>query len=225
MFDSVLRDRDGNGKFDADPCQSENEDLGELIYFGPNPYTLTVADDLKSVRVEPYSGPTGELTVKNGDKLRALTLARQSGGNKWESLTVDVSAGKANVPVGTYQLYSCVAAARDSNGVIGLAAAQRPTTVVAIKVESGKNASLECGPPLDVQVQAQKVGSAGGLLGASVSGAVKTLQINASIIGLAGERYAAFAKGKGTVGEAPPPTFRVLDATGKEVASGQLEYG
>ena len=52
-----------------------------------------------------------------------------------------------------------------------------------------------------------------------------SLNINVEVVGAGGEAYSGFVKGKDAQGLAPPPKFKILDADGKLIASGQLDYG
>jgi hypothetical protein len=221
MGDTILRDRNGSGKFESDAMNSEADPLSSVVYFGANPYTLTVSDDLAKVAVEPYSGPMGELAIQNGAKIEAVALARETSADKWEALTLPGSSGKVKVPAGTYQLLGCQLAGKEGNGAVTMAGGRNNRTKsTAFSVEAGKSATLKCGPPLQLQVQAER--RTPGLLTAIFAGGSRAIDINLSVAGAGGEIYNVFRKGDG---EADPPKFKILDEQGKEIASGNLEYG
>jgi len=224
--DVVLRDRNGSGGFESDEFESESDPLSSLIYFGPNPYTLTLAEDLKAVRLEPYSGPVGEMAMTGGDHVKALQLCWQGQGGTWEPVTPEVSRGKFKVPVGTYCLYACVLAGEDKDGATVLAMGLKREVKDQVTVAAGKTATLHCGTPLDLQVKAEKSGPPGGLLGALITGSnTSQLRISVQTVGAGGEVYSSFAKEKTNEGRPKPPQFKILDESGKQIASGQLEYG
>ena len=52
-----------------------------------------------------------------------------------------------------------------------------------------------------------------------------TLRINANVAGAGGEIYSTFLKGDSFQSKPPKPTFTIVQAGGKTVASGNLEYG
>jgi hypothetical protein len=214
--DTVLRDHDGSGKFQN---ETDAEFCGNLIYFGPNPYNLTLAKDLAALRLEPYSGPTGEMTVANGDKISALTVAWESSPGKCEPLSPDVSSGKAKVPAGSYRLYTCALTAKANDGAtLMISGMNRSGKASPVKIAEGNSAALDCGTPLDLQVKAAKV--------AESSRGASTLNINVSIVGAGGEAYNSFSKmAKGSPTQLDPPKFKVLDQKDQILASGQLEFG
>ena len=50
--------------------------------------------------------------------------------------------------------------------------------------------------------------------------------IQASVVGAGGEKYSGFyLQGKGSLGQPPNPTFAILTADGKQVDSGNMEFG
>jgi len=220
MGDTILRDRNGSGKFESDGMNSEADPWSSVIYFGANPYTLTVTDDLAKVAVEPYSGPMGELAIQNGARIEAIMLARETSADKWEAVVLPGSSAKVKVPVGTYQLLGCQLAGKDGGAVTMAGGRNNRTKSTAFSVEAGKSATLKCGPPLQLQVQAER--RAPGLLAAIFAGGSRAIDINLSVVGAGGEIYNLFRKGDG---EADPPKFKILDEQGKEIASGDLEYG
>jgi len=222
--DAVLRDRSGSGKPATALAGTLVEPYSELVYVGPNPYTMTLAKDLTTVALEPYSGPVGELQVKNGESMALLIMARESAPGQWEALSPDVASGKAKVPVGTCALYSCVVAGKDSGNALVAATGMNADSKKTLKITEGKSATLVCGAPLEFKVQAQKEsGGGGGFLGALVSGGTSNLLISAQILGAGGEAYRTFARSDGqAVGG---PKFKVLGQNGKELGSGQLQFG
>jgi hypothetical protein len=68
-----------------------------------------------------------------------------------------------------------------------------------------------------------------GRLASFFTGAEKPLQqlIQASVLGAGGEMYSSFflKEDKGKLRQPPKPTFTVVTTDGKEVASGNMEFG
>jgi len=213
--DVILRDRDGSGGFDADQLATESEAFASVVYFGGVPYAVTLADDLKSIKIEPYAGPVGELTADGFDKAQKLVLGRQVG-KTWGRLTPQASNGVLKVPEGKYFVQSCSLGAKDANdqlwGALGSQEAPRQT----VEVKAGQRAALAFGAPLELRTVARRPAGVTSLFTAP------KLDINVEIYGAGGERYLMFFKGSEVLN---PPRFKVVDTEGKQLAAGQLEYG
>jgi hypothetical protein len=102
---------------------------------------------------------------------------------------------------------------------------QTPVTFAAAKANT-----LACGAPLDIKVTATKAGASARRLllmspGAATADAAPTLRINASVAGAGGEVYSTFLAGDHFQSKPPKPTFSIVQAGGKTVATGNLEYG
>jgi hypothetical protein len=69
-----------------------------------------------------------------------------------------------------------------------------------------------------------KVSAAGQAAPAKEGGATQKSQaIGLSVVGQGGETYSAGAQKDGAL--EPAPKFKILDESGKELASGQFQYG
>ena len=181
--------------------------------------------------MEPWTEALVEVTLQpHGDQVRNVTLAWEQPGGNWQIIRPAVSDGKVMVPPGNYRLYSSSllgkGAARDQVMVSGMQRVpQTPLSIVA-----GKANILDCGAPLDIKVTAVKSrGTSFGLL-AEAAGDPKVdsdymLRINANVAGAGGEVYSTFQKGDGFRTRPPKPSFTIVQAGGKTVASGSLEYG
>ena len=217
--DAVLRDRDGSGRFEFDLCESEIDDPSELVGIGRNLYELTLAKDLRSIRLDRYQGPVGQMiVVGRPDRIRALTLLRRGSGNQEERFKPAWIDGTATVPAGTYELQSCVVAATGRGPEAAMSWAWKYEDREKIEIEAGKTATLRCGPPLELRVTAKKAVGGG-------AGGTPQVDINVAVVGAAGEMYVRHVKGSDLTTRADPPQFRVFDEAGKEVASGRFEYG
>jgi hypothetical protein len=51
------------------------------------------------------------------------------------------------------------------------------------------------------------------------------LRISANVAGAGGEIYSTFQRGDGFRSQPPKPSFTIVQAGGKTVATGNLEYG
>ena len=99
-----------------------------------------------------------------------------------------------------------------------------------MSIVAGKANTLNCGAPLDIKVTAVKSrASARGLLAEDTGGGKASsdyvLRINANVAGAGGEIYSTYLKGDGFKSRPPKPAFTIVQAGGKTVANGSLEYG
>ena len=229
--DYLLVDTDGSGKFENDLFQSEACPFGPILYLGGKAYKIGLTPDCKSLRVEPWSEPLAEVALKpHGDQVKNLTLAWEGPSGNWQLLRPAVTNGKIMVPPGNYRLYACSlvggSASRDQVMVSG--AQRRPQTPVSIA--AGQANSFDCGGPIQINVKATK--ATAGTRGLLIEEASKasadsepTLSINASFAGSGGEIYSSFLKGERFQSKPPKPTFNIVQAGGKTVATGNLEFG
>jgi hypothetical protein len=229
--DYLLVDTDGSGRFENNLFQSEACPFGPILYLDGKAYKVTLAPDCKSLRVEPWSEPLAEVALRpDGDQVKHLTLAWEGPNGKWQLIRPAVTGGKVMVPPGNYRLYACSlvggSGSRDQVMVSGM---QRiPQTPVSIA--TGQANTLDCGGPIQIKVTATKAraGTSGMLIEDSSNASANsepTLRINANLAGSGGEIYSAFYKGDRFQSKPPKPTFSIVQAGGKTVASGNLEFG
>jgi hypothetical protein len=212
-MDSFLRDRNGSGKFGDNSTEDEAESLAPVHYFGPEPYKISLGPDCKTLRVEPFSEPVAELIVQpHGETVSRVTLAWEQSAGQWYLLNPVVASGKVKVPPGNYRLHTCRLDAKASDGQPLQLTAYKRTIKPSFKAAAGAPAELLCGAPLEVKVTAEKQGA-------------ESLNINGVVVGAGGETYTRYAKGKDLDQEPAKPVFNIVDAGGKEVASGNLEFG
>jgi hypothetical protein len=226
-----LVDADGSGTFENDVFRSESSPFGPILYLSGKAYKVALAPDCKSLRVEPWTEALAEVTVQpRGDQVRNVTLAWQQPGGQWQLIRPAVTDGKVMVPPGNYRLYAYSllgkGAPRDQVMVSGMQRVpQTPVSIVA-----GKANTLACGAPLDIKVTAVKSRGTSLELLAEDAGDAKAssdyvLRINATVAGAGGEVYSTYLKGDGFKSRPPKPTFTIVQAGGKTVATGNLEYG
>jgi hypothetical protein len=230
--DFYLRDRNNSGQFERTATGTDAEMYSSLIYFGGKPFSTQLAADLKSIKFEPFSGPVGELVSKG--KLSDLIMGWEKAKDQWEALAPDMVDGKAVVPTGSYRISSCsVGAKKPDGGWVKAQSSEVPDKTIA--VEAGKATTLEYGLPLALEVTANKqradqsgssgiMGAARALFGSSTSSSQDwMLRMDLKIAGAAGEKYSGFSSSDGSA--VSPPRFQVVDAAGKEVATGNFEFG
>ena len=229
--DNLLVHADDSGSFQNDVFQSETHPFGPILYVGAKAYKVALAQDRKSLRVEPWTEALAEVTLQpHGDQVRSVSLAWEQSDGQWQLIRPAVTEGKVMVPPGNYRLYASSlvgkGALRDQVMVSGM---QRvPQTPVSFA--AGKANSMDCGAPLDIKVTAVKSrGTARDLL-AEDSGDTRlssdyVLGITATVVGAGGEVYSTFQRGDSFRSRPPKPTFSIVQAGGKTVANGNLEYG
>jgi hypothetical protein len=229
--DTLLADADGSGSFESDVFDSESCPFGPILYLGEKVFKVALAPDCKSLHVEPWTKPLAELALQpRGGEVRKVTLAWEQPGGNWQPIRPAIIEGKAMVPPGNYRLYACSVVGKGApRDQVMVAGTQRvPQTPVSIAV--AKANTLACGAPLDIKVTAVKNrGTSRELLaedaGDATGGSDYVLRINANVAGAGGEVYSTFQKGDGFQVRPPKPSFTIVQAGGKTVASGSLEYG
>lgn len=223
QFDRILRERDDSGRCRSFAWLHGEDYLSSLICFGANPYRFTLADDLSSVRLEPYSGPTGDLDVP--DHVKALSLFWRGPDGEWAFLAIEPKDGKVKIPEGNCYLLTCVVASKLEGGdTIGGFAFKAAKLSDPPRIVAGKTTSLICGPPLVPEVNAGMRADRPAV--ASRGGGPPCLEFSIKTTGAAGEEYVPWLFSRfspeGVVTKISP-RFRILDEDDKEVASGRLD--
>ncbi len=239
--DVLLRDRHGSGRFEAGQFEADSEPLGSVVYFGTNPATMTPDSAFKAIKVEAYTGPTGELALApRGEQTRSVTLARESSGGQWEAVIPVLAKGKAKVPVGNYRLFNCMVVGDTGQETQVMAVGRKEVHKDSVRVEAGQVATMKCGAPLELRVTVNKQPAQGrsagsGLMGAALSlfsggraSGASDLRINLTVAGAGGETYSDYTRagkqGRGGA-ELLRPEFVITVLDGKKLASGNLEFG
>lgn len=235
--DYFLQDIDGSGKFTSSPADSTSSPFGPLLYLGAKPYKATLSADCKSLALDPWAEPLAELAIQpHGEQVNVIQVAWESAPGKWQLIQPGVENGKAKVPPGNYRLYACTLKVKTSAGDSLIVSGLKRSPKDTVKADAGAPAAFKCGSPLDLKVtsSARDVTAAGGsqsLLGrivSSLSSSDQTLEqlIQASVTGAGGETYSSFIlQGRNGQRQPPSPTFAVVTSDGKEVGSGNMEFG
>jgi hypothetical protein len=238
--DYFLEDHDGSGKFENAIGNSELAPFGPMLYLGAKPYKAVLAADCKSLALEPWTGPLAELALRpHGEQVDEIQAAWESAPGQWLLLQPGVENGKVSVPPGNYRLYTCTIKVKTIAGETLVMSGYKRTPNDTTKVEAGASTPFKCGPPLEIKVTSRRDGNVaaapapalGSLLARLVgnsSASIQSLQqlIQASVVGAGGETYSGFyLQDKGTLRQPPKPAFAVFTTDGKQVASGNMEFG
>lgn len=208
-----------------------------LNYFGTNLYTVTLAEDLSTLRLEPYKGPATEVTFQKN--IKALTFRREGSDGKWDDRVTLPDGGKAKMQPGRYWFASFYVEGEDDDGSVITASCYHGPGV--LNLEANKTTSIIVGLPLVAEVivrkkaAGQQVGGEGGPPVRRANGAkfgrpwegtrpgdapdVPYLEIEVKVTGAAGEDYhwfQRFSKEKGGATRIRPE-FRILDEKGSEI--------
>jgi hypothetical protein len=189
--------------------------------------------DAKSLQVEPWTEALAEVVLQpHGKQVQSVTLARERPNKQWQLVRAGVADGKVKVPPGNYRLITCVLLGKDEPRDQVMASAYQRVPKKAFSFAVGKDNALRCGAPLQIKVTAQKRMPESWELNSGdlrnpplASDSEFILSINANILGADGEVYSEYAKGEKFKADPPKPTFTVVDASGKKVADGKLEFG
>lgn len=212
--DNWLRDVDKSGRFEHRVIEVEYEPFGSTVYFGAAPYRVELGADGRTIVVNEWTGPLGELEFRSeGATVRSVLLAREEAGN-WQVFRPGLANGRARVPVGQYRLYAC--------DVVGTAANREPVAAGGflrvmkepVTVSPNATTTIACGGPLIA-----KLSTARRPTGSDV------VLLQAAVAGAAGETFGSFGMGKSLSGRPPAPSFTLTTKAGKRVASGNMEYG
>jgi hypothetical protein len=214
--DYILQDTDNSGKFENSVADSDSAPFGPMVYFGSKPYKVTLAADCKSLAVEEWSEPLATLVLQpHGEQVSELQVAWESKPNHWQLLQPRVVDGKALVPPGQYRLYTCRLKVKTDSGDTLLLSGYKRLPKDTVGIEAGASANMRCGSPLEIKVSSQRDSQNSG-----------NQLIRASVLGAGGETFSSFLlQGKGRLNQPPKPVFTVLAADGKEVGSGDMEFG
>jgi hypothetical protein len=229
--DTLLVDADGSGAFENDMFQSKAYPFGPILYLGGKAYKVALAPDCKSLSVEPWTEALTEVALQpRGDQVHSVTLAWQQLGGQWQLIRPAVVDGKLMVPPGNYRLYACNLAGKGARGDQVRVSGMQRVPQTPVSVVAGKANTFHCGGPLEIKVTAAKVrGTGRGLLAEDAGDATDKseylLRINANVAGAGGEIYSTFQKGDSPRSQPPKPSFTIVQAGGKTVANGNLEFG
>ena len=214
---------------------AQSATFAPILYLDAKPYKAALSADSKSLSLEPWTEPLAELDIQpHGEQVTSVNVAWEKSPNNWVLLQPNLENGKAKVPPGNYRLYACNLRAKVASGDTLVLTGTKRIVGSTLKAEAGAAASLKCGAPLTFDLTStgstSVVTTSASLLGSlaqSFMGRPAPEQIiRACIIGAGGETYAPpYLMGDKGRTAPPAPVFTVLNADGKQVATGNLEYG
>lgn len=238
--DYFLEDNDGTGKFVNSIGSNESAPFGPLLYLGAKPYKAVLTADCKSLALEPWTGPSGDLALQpHGEQVSSIQVAWESAPGQWQLLQPGVENGKATVPAGNYRLYACQIKAKTGAGETLILSGTKRSLKETTQAQADANTPFKCGSPLQIKVESSRDTSVATtsvpesrsllsrLLGSSGSSEQFLQQrIQASVTGAGGETYSGFyLQDKGNLRQPANPTFAVFSTDGKQVDSGNMEFG
>ncbi|MHC4913918.1 MAG: hypothetical protein ACYTGB_00385 [Planctomycetota bacterium] len=206
--DALRIDTDGDGKLGT----HEEMPLSRILSLAGKLRELKVGADGRGFSLADYSGKTGDLRVScayaRGAKVETGQLTFVGAEGCALTHSIDWKAA-VSLPAGTWRIGGGTLTLTDAAGASWTLAlsGSKPFEVAA-----DGTAMLTLGSPIKVEpVVSGKVAP-----GSRVS-------ISHKVIGAAGEVYSTIAKGGRS--RTPPPSVKVLDAAGTQLASGKMEYG
>jgi hypothetical protein len=232
--DRLLLDKDGSGTNNVSQC------FAQILYFDATPYKAALAADCSSLQIEPWPEPLAEVSLQpHGEQVRGLGLGWESAKGQWQFIDVGVAGGKIKVPPGNYGLWAISLSAKTQKAEEITAGGINMNSKKIFSAAAGVTNTLLCGAPLEIKVTTELTGgragsSPGGFwsslqswIGKLFSSEADELQIQAEIVGSGGETYSSFflKEDKGKLCQPPKPIFTVATTDGKEVASGNMEFG
>lgn len=214
--DMLLCDADGSGRYEYRPLNPEGCPFGPIAYFGGAPYRVSLKDGHAALTLEPWTEPMGELVLQEKGETRVtrVALAWEDAQGDWQHVSPEVVNGKVRVPAGNYRLTACAIVGPEKESVRSGASATLRLPMQSIALAAGEAKPLVCGGPLTAKLDTRKQGVA-----------KDTVVLNATLVGAAGEVYGVVRQGKDFRGNPPSPKFTITTSDGKQVASGNMEYG
>jgi len=166
-------------------------------------------------------------------------VAWENAPGQWQLLQPGVENGKASVPPGNYRLYACTIKVKTSSDETLIVSGSKRSPTDTTKADAGVSTPFKCGSPLEIKVTSKRdqtvvatpapepVSLLDRFFGNSRASSQPLQQlIQASVIGAGGETYSGFyLQDKGSLRQPPRPTFAVFTTDGKQVDSGNMEFG
>lgn len=214
--DNFLLDRDSSGKYESGRMDAEVFPFGPVLTLGATPLLAKLTANCAALDLEPWAGAAAQIAVQPaGLQVREVKLAWERAPKDWVLLKAGLNQGRASVPPGVLCFNGCVLEAKTRDGSQLLLSGTYNKMDKAVRATAGQTATLTCGGPLEVQLSATKRGSGTGYY----------VDIQAEVLGRGGETYSSFLTGNNLNARPVAPQFTIKTREGKQVASGNLEYG
>ena len=229
--DNFLVDRNGSGKFEADRLDTETQPFGPMLTLGATSFRAKLTANCAALDLEPWSGAPASVALQpSGTQVRDVTFAWERAPKDWVLLKTSVTQGRASVPPGVLCFNGCVLEVQTRDGSPLLLVGSYRKMDKALRATAGQTATFACGGPLELQLTATKRKLSGVAGASAVSRSVRpatetVVDLQAEILGRAGETYGTLLAGKNLTSSPPPPKFTITTRDGRQVASGSLEYG
>ncbi len=209
--DQILIDTDGDGRLEGRyPGEKELYPYARYVQVDGRWYSLDIAAHGAKVEVETAQPRLGTIEISARKGSYSVQLAPAGG-----VLKLVPTDQTIQVPADTYRLFRYTAEAKNSSGNWCYDARAAKSEK---KFEVVENAilPLRLGPPLFVNVSYRTQDAQ-----ADQPKAGDTIVLRLNVTGGRGERCSIEKNGE----RPPPPTFKVVNETGKTVLSGDFEYG
>lgn len=203
-FNILAIDLNQDGRFDPNTREAgEVMPLARMIKVKDVYYNVTLAPDGSSVRLEKADPGMGTIDVGSPDV--EMMVLSDAGFQRFSG-----SGGKWQAPAGQYMVLQIGLSKTDAAGTTWKLSGSGAGKLESFEVRKGETLAMKLGPPLVTKVDATPAGE----------GAVS---IGMALEGQSGEQYAPGAAKTGAVQS--PPQLKILDQTGKVLATGKFEFG
>ncbi|MCX5670180.1 MAG: hypothetical protein NTU94_02515 [Planctomycetota bacterium] len=203
--DRLAIDRNQDGKFTDTAESVEVQWLSKTVRVRDVYYSVQVAPDASSIRLDEMKPKIGTLDLPGADV--SLVLVSEMGIH-----ALGGGDGKWALPEGEYFTRSFTLSKSDRAGEKWtLSDLSTFGALRRFKVLTGETVTLKVGPPLALKVEA-------------ASGGPGRVTLNLGLAGCGGELYSVGLEKAGGV-RLPAPKVKILDGSGKVLAEGNSEYG
>ena len=202
--DTMVIDLNGDGKFDKSFYDTpELYHVGKYISFGSKCYEMSIAPDGRSITVTETDAPLGYISTGHGQF--SVELLGEHG-----ALKLAGGTRRTKVPAGAYRFAGCSFEQEDESGAPWRIVGQGDWSQATVDVASGKNTSLEFGPPLTAEISASRNGN--------------QFSFGLQVKGQGGEVFSPSNFQKNGA-PAPVPHLEIRDDKGIVIAKAQFAYG
>ena len=208
VADTLAIDRDGDGRFDArDYTAAEVQPLPKLVAVGEEYYAFRPAADGSTIRIEKAATAMGTLDV--GSAGVELMLMSENG-----TMRLAPKQATCRLPVGRYSCWWLRLTRKDAQGTEWtIQSTGEVGKLKDFEIREGRVTAFRPASPLRVRTEARP----------AISFFGRRVSIGLSITDDANVEYSAAVQ-KGGV-RASAPSLKVLDESGKVLASGKFEFG
>ncbi|NIP23529.1 MAG: hypothetical protein GWN67_05285 [Phycisphaerae bacterium] len=204
--DSFVIDRNQNGKFDCKDVYSQFSELmpfSKMVKVEDTNYRIDIASDGSSLELMKVAPEFGTLDV-GGENIKLLL---------WSDAANQFLSGSVRqwrLPAGRYTALSMELNRTNSLGTRWTLTSSKHTGKLSnFEIRPGEKALIKIGPPF--------------LIKTTADWSNEKVSIGLNLEGQAGEQYSGVVMKNGR--RQPAPRLKIVDETGKVLASGKFEYG